>query len=653
MTGSNDPARERALAMLESIADGLFVLDRDWRLTYVNRPAEFLLERDRDELLGKTLWEAFPEDDSRLLRAELERARAEHDVAEFEEFHPSLGSWLEYRAFPADDGLSVYVRDVTDRKVAEEALRRSEERVRIALQAAGMAHWDRDLRSGEVLWSPEHSRILGLPPGVSRASSEAFLERVHPDDRARVDRALSHAVETGEDFQAEFRVVHPDGELRWVAEFGRALYDAAGRPARMLGVTRDITPRKHEEETARFLARASELLVSSLDYRATVQSVADLCAGTLADYCIVHVLENGEVRAPGIAHADPARTEILRGLLRRFPVEMEGPHPVLTVLRSGEARLLGEIGEEVLEEIASGPEHLEMLRDLDLSSGMIVPLRARGRTLGAISCWRSGSAPRYGRRELEVAEELARRAALAVDNARLYREARQATRSRDEMLAVVSHDLRNPLHAVLLAATILDEFSDAGAWSARDRKQLEIIRHSTEQMTRLILDLVEVVSLESGSLSLQRARVEVEPVVGGVLDMFEPMAAEQGIRMETRVAPGLPAVEADRARLLQLFSNLVGNALKFTPRGGTVTLEAAPEEGGVRFAVRDTGPGIPREHFPHIFDRFWQAQRDDRRGLGLGLAIAKGIAETHGGRIWVESEPGAGSAFFFTLPASA
>ena len=412
---------------------------------------------------------------------------------------------------------------------------------------------------------------------------------------------------------------------------------------------RDVTARVRRERADRLLTRAGEILAGSLETAETLQRVADVAAGTLADYCIVHVEEEGTLRAPGVAHADPRRREMLRGMMRRFPVDMEGPHPAVRALRTGEAQLLAEVPHSLLEALSTEPEHLAMLRALGLTSVIAVPLQARGRTLGAISLGRAGGAP-YDEEDLGVARELARRAALAVDNARLYEEARQATRAREEVLAVVSHDLRNPLNAVLLAAMVLDEYSDADRWTERERKQLHAIRNSAQQMTTLIQDLVEVVALETGGRAPSAERVEPGVFLDAVAEMFRDLAAQQGIRLGVEGAGELPAVAAERARILQVFSNLMGNALRFTPAGGTVTVGAAPAPGGVGFFVADTGPGIPPEHLPHLFDRFWQAHPGERKGLGLGLAIARGIVETHGGRIWAESRPGQGSTFFFTLP---
>jgi signal transduction histidine kinase len=301
--------------------------------------------------------------------------------------------------------------------------------------------------------------------------------------------------------------------------------------------------------------------------------------------------------------------------------------------------------------MCTGPDHVDMVRALGLSSAIVVPIRAKGRTLGAISLARTGSEP-YGAGDLEVAQEVARRAALAVENARLYEQARHAVRARDEVVAVVSHDLRNPLNAVLIAATVLAEYGDVERLSERDRKQVEIIRRSAEQMTSLAQDLLEVSSLESGSVSMNPRPCAPSVLVGAAEEMFRPVAEEKGVVLVVGDAVDIPPAQADYGRMLQVFGNLVANAIKFTPPGGRVEVGAERAVDYVRFWVRDTGPGIEREHLPRLFDRFWQARRGGRAGAGLGLAIAKSIVEGHGGQIWAESAPGEGSTFHFTLPVS-
>jgi signal transduction histidine kinase len=427
--------------------------------------------------------------------------------------------------------------------------------------------------------------------------------------------------------------------------------DAEGRIIAAVSSFTDATEELRRLRAEHFLAEVGEVLGSSLEPREVIQQVARLCVGSLADYCIVHVEEGDSVRAHGIAHADPAREALVRGVLRRFPIPLDADQPVMRALRTGEPGLMPVVDEAGLLELCTGPEHVEMVRALGLSSAMVVPIRAKGRTLGAISLARGGGDP-YGPDDLAMAEEVARRAALAVQNARLYEQARQAVRVRDEVVAVVSHDLRNPLNAVLIASTVLAEYGDVERLSERDRKQLEVIRRSAEQMTALTQDLLEVSSLESGSVRMNPRPCAPSLLVGAAEEMFRPVAEEKGVALAVGDAADMPPAQVDYGRILQVFGNLVANAIKFTPAGGRVEVGAERAVDYVRFWVRDTGPGIEREHLPRLFDRFWQARHGVRAGAGLGLAIAKSIVEAHGGQIWAESAPGEGSTFHFTLPVS-
>jgi signal transduction histidine kinase len=237
---------------------------------------------------------------------------------------------------------------------------------------------------------------------------------------------------------------------------------------------------------------------------------------------------------------------------------------------------------------------------------------------------------------------------MAVENARLFRAARAATEAREHTLAVVAHDLRNPLTAIRMDAEMLRSILGPGLGDF-ERSSLVRIDDVATRMDGLIQDLLDVSRMERGGPALDLAAHDAGELLAEAADTLRPLAAAHGLRLEVR---GCPApVHADGARVVQVVSNLVGNAVKFTPEGGAVTLSCEPDGEEVRFAVADTGSGIEPEQLPHIFGAFWQARHADRRGLGLGLSIARGFVEAHGGRIWVESEPGRGTTFFFTLPA--
>ena len=232
----------------------------------------------------------------------------------------------------------------------------------------------------------------------------------------------------------------------------------------------------------------------------------------------------------------------------------------------------------------------------------------------------------------------------------MFREAQLTIDAREQVLKIVSHDLRNPLHTVSMSTSLMLEVPMD---EAQRVKRLQMIKRAGERMTRMVQDLLDVAKFESGRLGIDKRAIEVGPLVGEAIDMLRPLAVERSLRLDASIADDLPPVAADAGRVLQVFSNLIGNAIKFTPSGGHIAIHVEPIGGQTRFSVSDTGPGIPAAQLPYVFGRFWQADANDRRGIGLGLAIAKGIVETHGGRIWVESEVGAGTTFYFTLAGGA
>ena len=285
----------------------------------------------------------------------------------------------------------------------------------------------------------------------------------------------------------------------------------------------------------------------------------------------------------------------------------------------------------------------------EVQSVIAVPLMAGERLLGAIALGACKGSLDHGEADVRLAEELAWRVATALENARLYRAANDAAKARDEVLAIVAHDLRNPLSTIVLQAAALRCQSPSRA--AVETTAATIERAATRMM-RLIEDLLDIGCIEAGRLSMQPARVEVRTFLIDFVESQRHLARAASIDLRLQAPTDMATVLADRHRLSQVFENLVGNALQFTGSGGQVTVAAQVREADVLFSVRDSGSGIPPEHLPHVFDRFWQARRVERQGAGLGLSIAKAIVEMHGGRIWVESTPGEGSCFLFTFRKS-
>jgi PAS domain S-box-containing protein len=415
------------------------------------------------------------------------------------------------------------------------------------------------------------------------------------------------------------------------------------------------------ERRAAFLAEVSAVLASSLDYDTTLRAVADLAVPFVADWCSVDVVDpDGTVRRLALAHADPAKADIARAA-RTYPPDPEGRHPRTYVLRTGQSLLIPTVPEAALAEIASSEEHRQALQALGYRSAMFVPLRVRGTTIGAITFATAESARTYDHDDLALAEELARRAAVAIDNARLFdaeRRARAAaqaaSRTKDEFLSTVSHELRTPLQAILGWVALLRQGKLSEAKAAR---AIDIIERSGRAQARLIGDLLDVSRMVTGRLHLELRPVTLPPVVQAAIDAVQPAADVKRVRVRCLVDPGVGPVAGDPDRLQQIVWNLLSNAVKFTPSGGRVDLVLERADNEIQIVVSDTGSGIAPEFLPHVFERFRQAEdvRSTKRqsGLGLGLAIVRHLVELHGGRVTVNS-PGVGLGATFTvmLPAA-
>ncbi|RKH53085.1 sensor histidine kinase [Corallococcus aberystwythensis] len=382
--------------------------------------------------------------------------------------------------------------------------------------------------------------------------------------------------------------------------------------------------------------------------------LAHLAVPDLADWCLVDALEQGPwVGRAAVACLDPTQQERARTLPTRTEVREDAPVGLLRVLRTGEPELVPAVTESLLRAAAAEPAHPAMLEALQARSYMIIPLRARGHTLGAVTFVSSGSGRRYGPDDLALAEDLCLRASLAIDNARLVGESRRAARAREDLLAVVSHDLKNPLGVVQLGAALLLRGTAGKPGGEAVAKQATRINDAAERMSRLISDLLDWGRLEAGHLPLELGEHTAVALATEALEAIRPLAEAKGLHLEADLpAEGL-RVKCDRVRVLQVMGNLLGNAVKFTPPGGTLAVKALMRGGEVSFDVRDTGNGIAPDALPHIFDRYWQARDAASRGTGLGLAIAKGLVEAHGGSIRAESILGTGSVFTFTLPVAA
>ena len=445
------------------------------------------------------------------------------------------------------------------------------------------------------------------------------------------------------------------GEVRLVRADGTTVdveYSAAANilPGQHLAVWRDIEERKRAADTLRFLADVSSALGSTLDSEAALAEVARTAVPIMADWAVVDMLgDAGAIRRVHVAHVDPAKVGLAHELQAKLPTTIDDEAGVGKVIRTGVSELTPDITDELLRAYISDAELLDVLRSLGLASSMCVPLKLRGRTVGAITFVAAESRRRFGPADLTIAEEVARRASTAMENARSLRDAQEANRLKDEFLSTVSHELRTPLTAMLGWASLLLRSPKVGADPAL-RRGLETIARNAQAQGRLIEDVLDVSRIISGKLRLQQQMVDLGQVVSAALDVVTPMAAAKRVELHADVKPGV-SIFGDADRLQQVVWNLLSNAVKFTPSGGRVGVSLARNDSDAVVRVTDTGQGIEAEVLPFVFDRFRQADSSSSRyhgGLGLGLAIARHLVELHGGVILAES-PGRGSGATFTV----
>jgi PAS domain S-box-containing protein len=541
--------------------------------------------------------------------------------------------------------------DLDQRAAAEDALRASEAKYSgiLAIAVDAIISVDDSQRiihynqGAETIFGWSAAEAVGrdlsfLLPGRHREHHAAHVKgfQAAPETSRPMGqrRAISGLRRDGTEFPAEASI------SKLALPHGRNIFTV---------VLRDVTERRLREESERHLRESVSLLGETLELDATERSIAQLPIGWLGDAALLDVITgHGSLRRVPARPADGALAAAL-ARVAAHPLDMDSPSRVVDVLRRGVTEHVPVVTDEWIEAHSSDVGEYERLRALRMGSLLLLPLVAREHVLGVLKIIRVGAPRPFSDAERAIADELALRAAFALDNARLYEAAQEATIARDHALGVVSHDLRNPISAIGMCARAL---LNATAETDTERRGLvTTIVDSTELTQRMIRDLLDVASIEVGRLSVERRTVSIRSVIERGTALFERDAAERGVRLMIAEMPELPPTTGDEERLVQVLANLVGNALRFTDRGGAVQIGARRDGAMVEVSVHDTGAGIPATELPRIFERYWTVRRNaPKGGTGLGLAIARGIVEAHGGRLWAESTVGVGSTFRFTVP---
>jgi len=591
-----------------------------------------------------------------------------------------------------------FSRALTDRDTANLALRRVNEDLehqsnQLAEQAVEM-----ESQAAELEATAEDLRTTN--DELSRTTSAAEKARDFAEDaRHRLERVLDNLPDAASVFDSEWRWTYANpsaartlltlgvdpseaiGQVLWdrlpalrgsrfeketlravrestvveYEEYVRAL-DAWAEtsivplPGAVMVFSRDITRRKREQQGAQLLGDASRVLASTLDYEKTLEAVARLAVGGVADWCAVDLTDSeGKVRQVVVSHRDEAKIKWAKELNKRYPPNYTGPTGVGHVIRTGQTELYADISDAMLVAAARDADHLAIMRELQIKSALIVPMIARGRTLGALTLISSGSGRRYDEADQALAMELATRAAIAIDNAQLYRSALAASDSKSAFLATMSHELRTPLNAIIGYQSLLAEGID-GRLNEPQLVQLTRIRASADHLLGLIDEVLTFSRLDVGKEVVRRDEVRLEPIIAEALTMVTPLAESKGLKLRAETVDA--SLFTDDGKVRQILLNLLSNAIKFSD-DGEIVVRSSVDRDSVAISIIDPGIGISVENIARIFDPFWQVeQRSTRKvgGTGLGLSVSRSLARLLGGDVSVESAIDHGSTFTVTLP---
>ncbi len=661
--------------ILNTSPHGIFVFDAQGKMTLQNRAAERIWagSATTEDIAGWGQYRAFHPDgrpfeggDWSVARCLTLREVITAEQVHFQRFDDThgmlLGSCAPILSLNGDLlGAVAVFADISEFKQLEVKLLRSEARLATTLRSIGDAVITADLDGRIDFMNLTAEQLTGWTMDQAQGLPLAEVYRIF-DERPRAEiESPAVAIPQSSTFldgSQGARLVRKDGTDLAVDHSSAPIRNPEGQMLGTALVFRDVTERRRAEQQRRFISEASrQFALSGLDYDSTLRSVVCLAVPRLADGAIADILEsNGTVtRLAAIETAAP-RTGLASELRRDYPADPEVPQVVHTVLREGQSILWHDLDDpgKSTDLSANAPDHPDLktraffdwLRSIGVCSAMIVPLRARGRIRGAITLLSLQASRRYSREDLILAEELSSFAALALDNAQLYRESQQVNRAKDDFLATLSHELRTPLTAIIGWTRILSHETFSPEKLARALKTIE--RNAALQ-ARLVEDLLDASRIITGKLRLEMMIFDLLPIVQTAVEAVRPGA--NGVEIQVDLDCDACLISGDPTRIQQVAWNLLSNAVKFTPKGGRVLVRLSRTDTTARFEVRDNGRGISADLLPHVFERFRQGDSTSTRtkgGLGLGLAIARHIIELHGGTLRAESA-GEGKGATFTV----
>lgn len=630
-----------------TVPDVTFVIDESSRIVYINEAVRHTFGYSPSELVGAPLTRLLTERHRTPHLEQLSRfmapgarplPRNRIDIDGLRRDGSEVPLEISYGSFERDGRrfFTGVARDLTERRRADERLRFQAS----LLDAVAEAVVATDLDGRILYWNAFAEHLYGW------TADEALGRQVQDVTPTAVSKGqageIMDIVAGGRTWTGEFMVRSRDGREFPVLVSDSPILDDEGNVVGIIGTSIDITEQKRREDGQRFLAEASRALASSLDYATTLRSVATLAVPNLGDWCLVHLRPDEDDPVVPVARVvEPTNAEAA---------------DTLETLLAGDDGLLDAVirrNAALIAPAEDGPEALgeDRLRELGVASLLAVPIRAHGAALGAMTFAVTGSDRQYDDLDVGLAEELGRRAGLAIDNARLYREAEEGNRAKTDFLAVVSHELRTPLNAIAGYADLLAG-GIAGPLNDRQQRHVDRIKVGAGHLAHLIDEVLSYARVETGRDERRLKEIDVAELAREAVVVIEPDATDRGLALEVDTPDGEVEVLTDAGKVRQIMVNLLSNAVKYTDEG-SVRLALRRSDGGIVIEVRDTGIGIPPDMQERIFEPFWQAESPNTRtvgGTGLGLSVSRRLARLLEGTIEVESEVGRGSTFTVRLP---
>jgi PAS domain S-box-containing protein len=566
--------------------------------------------------------------------------------------------WFLNRALPMARGLDGRIdrwlgvsTDITKLKETEFALAQSEDRFRTLAQSIAQFVWTASPDGARTWYNQRWYDYTGTQPDEVLGSG--WIQLQHPDHVDRVVESYHQSMKSGKNWEITLPLKCKLGQWRWFLVLAVPIKDEQGKIIRWLGTGTDVTEERRNRENLTFLSDASSILASSLDYNDTLQRLAKIAVPKLADWCSISILEASGPKSVAVEHPDPSMMELAEEFRTKYPPDWTSDRGPARVLRTGQAELHDWVSDEMLTASARDAGHLTLLRALKIRSVMLLPIVARGNILGVLTLISSSEHRKYTEMDLKIAEEVGKRAGLAIDNSRLFMETQEAVKMRDEFLSIASHELKTPITGLSLQLQMAKRRFSGDPKGFSDPSRIEKLVDTTSRqvvrLSKLVDDMLDISRIAHGKLILNLEQVDLGSLVKDVVERFQEQLTAAGCECRLDIQDRIIGAW-DRFRLEQVVTNLITNVIKYGPRAA-VDISVSAEERQASIVVKDHGSGIAPENLGRIFERFERAVTGNGvSGLGLGLYISRQIVEAHEGSIRAESEIGKGTVFFVHLP---